>query len=92
MGEPLGEAELITFFVEQGNSFTVDFGDIDEEFCNTLNGVYRRAIRKVLALPEEQRGKFKERLEDIMTSSGGIGWGYHDTLCDDYYSAFPEDE
>lgn len=29
-GDALGEAELMTFFVEQGNAFTVDFGDIDE--------------------------------------------------------------
>jgi hypothetical protein len=27
-----------------------------------------------------------------MTSSSGIGWGYHDMICDDYYGAFPEDE
>jgi hypothetical protein len=31
-------------------------------------------------------------LEDILTSSGDIGWGYHDELRRDFYGAFPEDE
>ena len=92
VGDPLGEAELMTFFVECGNSFTVDFGDIDEAFYDALNRMYRRAIEKVLSLPEEQRGEFQDRLEAITTSSSNIGWGYHDMLCDDYYEAFPEDE
>lgn len=92
VGDPLGEAELMTFFVECGNNFTVNFGDIDEAFYDALNRMYQRAIDKVLSLPEEQRIEFKDRLEAIMTSSSGIGWGYHDMLSDDYYEAFPEDE
>jgi hypothetical protein len=91
VGDPLGEAELMTFFVECGNKFTVDFGDIDEAFYEALNRMYRRAIDKVLSLPEDQRNEFQGRLKAIMTSSSKIGWGYHDMLCDDYYEAFPED-
>jgi len=90
VGDPVGEAELMTFFVECGNSFTVDFGDIDEAFYDALNRMYRRAIEKVLSLPEDQRTGFRKRLEAIMTSSSHIGWGYHDTLCDDYHEAFPD--
>jgi len=91
VGDPFGEIELMVFFVECGNKFTVDFGDIDEGFYDALNLMYQRAIQKVLSLPEEQRRDFKERLEKIMTSASGIGWGYYDMLSDDYYSAFPED-
>ena len=91
VGDPLGEIELMTFFVECGNNFTVDFGDIDEEFYDALNLMYRQVIQNILSLPEEQRGGFQERLEKIMTSSSGIGWGYHDMLSEDYYRAFPED-
>jgi len=91
VGDPLGETELMVFFVECGNKFTLNFGDIDEGFYDSLNRMYRRAIKKVLSLREEQQQEFKDRLKDIMTSSSGIGWGYHDMLCDDYYSAFPEE-
>lgn len=92
VGNPLGEAELMTFFVECGNNLTVDFGDIDEEFYDALNRMYRGAIERVLKLADEQRDGFKERLAAIMNSSAHIGWGYHDRLCEDYYGAFPEDE
>jgi hypothetical protein len=92
VGDPEGEAELMTYFVECGNSFTVNFGDIDGPFYDALNRVYRRAISKVLTLSEKKQEKFKNRLAVIMNSSSNIGWGYHDMLCDDYYEAFPEDE
>ncbi len=92
IGDPLGEIELMVFFVECGNQYTVDLGDIDEGFYDALNRMYQRAIQKVLGLPKEQRGLFQARFEQIMTSSSHIGWGYHDTLSADYYSAFPEEE
>ena len=92
VGDSLGEAELMTFFVEQGNAFTIEFGDIDEEFYDALLRMYRRAIEKIPSLPEERRGELKARLRTIMTSSVDIGWGYHDALCEEYYSAFPDDE
>jgi hypothetical protein len=92
VGDPVGEADLMTFFVECGNSLTVNYGDMDEPFYDALNGMYRRAIKKVLTLPEEVRDEFRERFEVIMDSSSNIGWGYHDMLSEDYYEAFPEDE
>lgn len=92
IGDTPGEAELMVFFVERGTKYTVDCGDIDEGFYDSLNGMYRRAIKKVLSLPENQQREFRERLKEIMISSVDTGWGYHDTLCGDYYDAFPADE
>ena len=92
VGDAVGEAELMIYFVECGNKFTVNFGDIDGPFYDALNRMYRRTINKVLTLSEERQDEFKDRLEEIMTSSSNIGWGYHDMLCDDYYEAFPENE
>jgi hypothetical protein len=85
-----GEAELLTYFVECGNRFTLDYGDIDEEFYDTLVEVFSEAIKKVLSLPAPEQGDFKKRLKKIMLSSDGIGWGYHDGLCDEYYSSFKD--
>jgi hypothetical protein len=91
-GDPLGEAELMTVLVEYGNRFTVDFGDMDGPFYDSLNRAFQKAIDKVLSLPQEQRDGFRERLEAIMKSSSGIGWGYHDALVEDYHRAFPQDD
>lgn len=90
VGDLVDEAELMILFVECGNSFTVNYGDVDEAFYDALNRMYRRAIDKVLDLPEKEQNDFKDRLEAIMNSSSGIGWGYHDTLVDDYDDAFAE--
>jgi 1,4-alpha-glucan branching enzyme len=90
-GETVGEIDLMIFFVESGNEFTLDYGDIDEPFYNALNSMYERAVKKVVKLPADQRAAFKDRLKRIMTSSSHIGWGYHDELAGDYYNAFPED-
>ena len=92
VADPVGEVDLMIFFVECGNKFTVNFGDIDEAFYDALILMYRRAIDKVLVLPEERQGEFKQRLEAIMTSSSKIGWGYHDMLCCHYDEAFLDDE
>ena len=87
-----GEAELMTYFVECGNQFTVEYGDIGEGFYDALLRMYARAIKKVLTLPEEEQHEFRERLRTIMVTSDRIGWGYHDGLYEQYGEAFPEDE
>jgi hypothetical protein len=87
-----GEAELLTYFVECGHKFTLNYGDVDEDFYDSLMEVYGQAINKVLTLPDHEQGDFRKRLKKIMLSSNGIGWGYHDSLCDDYYGSFKDDE
>ena len=52
--------------------------------------MYERVVDSVVKLPREQQEPFKERLFKLTESSDGIGWGYHDGLCDIYYSAFDD--
>ena len=91
-GDDQGQAELMVYFVECGNRFTLNIGDMYQEFYDALNSMYQRAINKVLSLPANQQREFKRRLKEIMTSSSDIGWGYHETLAYDYFRAFPEDK
>jgi len=86
-----GEAELLVFFVECGNNFTLSYGDIDGEFYDSMLTMYEKAIVAVSELPVKDQNAFKERLREIMDSASGIGWGYHDGLCDLYCKTFPED-
>ena len=92
IGDKIGEAELMTFFVEYGNSFTVDYGDMDEDFYYALESIVQAGYRQGVEPSAGTARRFQDRLRDIMTSSGNIGWGYHDTLRHDYYKAFPEDQ
>ena len=68
VGDAKGETELMTYFVECGNKFTVEFGDIDEGFYDALLRMYARAIKKVLSLPDEDQHIFRERLRTIMVT------------------------
>ena len=88
---PIGEAELRVFYVECGNNFTLSYGDIDENFYDEILEMYEYAIETVLELPTKEREEFKTRLQDIMKSASGIGWGYYDGLRDLYYESFSEE-
>jgi len=83
-----GTVDLMIYYVECGNRFTLDYGDINESFYDTLIEMYKKAIDSVLKMPKKKQGLFRKRLEKVMESSDGIGWGYHDDLCNFYYEAF----
>jgi hypothetical protein len=87
---PLGKAELRIFYVECGNNFTLSYGDIDADFYHDMLNMYEYAIETVLELPPKERKVYKARLQTIMESAEGIGWGYHDGLCNLYDDAFPK--
>jgi len=86
-----GELDLMIHFVECGNQFTLEYGDIDEGFYDALVNMYVRAVKATKDLPLPERRSFQDRLRALSVSSEPIGWGYHDGLCDAYSSAFPED-
>ena len=88
---PSSEAELRIYSVECGNDLTLDYGDIDGNFYDSLLEMYESAVETVLELPEKEQSPYKKRAYEIMKSAYDIGWGYYDGLCDVYHEAFPED-
>jgi hypothetical protein len=89
--DPEAIADLMIYAVEYGNRFTLNCGDIDEDFYDGLIEIYTAAIKIVLQLPKDVRSTYRRRLEKIMESSDGIGWGYHDDLGNLFSRAFPEE-
>jgi len=87
-----GTADLMIYFVECGNRFTIDYGDINEQFYNGLIEMYKRAIETVRKLPVKKHTPFRRRLKAIMESADGIGWGYYDDLCNYYHEAFEQEK
>jgi hypothetical protein len=82
--------DLMIYAVECGNNFTLNYGDINENFYDGLIDIYAAATEKTLQLPRDMRNIYRRRLEKIMKSSSGIGWGYYDGLCELFDKAFPE--
>ena len=90
VADTAAHADLMLFFVEQGNAFTLEYGDIDAGFYSALVAMARRAAEVIRSLPVNLQEPFRERLGDVVRSSSGIGWGYHDDLTYIYAAAFPD--
>ena len=60
-GNSLGIIELMVFFVEQGNEFTLEYGDIDGDFYSSLERMFEKAVIEIKNLDEEAIQPFQER-------------------------------
>ena len=78
-----GTLDLMLTFVESGNEFTHEYGDIDEPFYDAVEGMMER-FAKLLLSPEGRHlfPVFEERIRDLAKASDGIGWGYSDSMAD----------
>jgi len=77
--------DLMLFFVELGTKFTNTYGDIDSRFYNSMLSMYDKVVFECNK-NEQYHTIFKERLYSVVQNSSGIGWGYHDTLSEIYYT------
>jgi hypothetical protein len=90
-GEPKGMLELMLFFVETGSKFTVNCGDMYEEFYLALERMYEKALDLLLTMDEETIDEYYNRFDDLVTLTKDVGWGYHDSLAEMFYNAFPDE-
>ena len=82
-----GKLELMVHYFETGNKFTVEIGDINEQFYSSLESMFERILSTLKEQPPEVQEKYYSRLEDIVNSARNIGWGYYDyirALLDEY--------
>lgn len=86
---------LMLYYVECGNDFTLEFGDIDEPFYDSMNSMFSNIIKMLIrekdkALAEEFMPKLMSEFQRV---DGQIGWGYPDVLGEwlkALQEAFPE--
>ncbi|MCS7461205.1 plasmid pRiA4b ORF-3 family protein [Paenibacillus doosanensis] len=75
--------ELKLIYIEMGVSYTLTYGDIDERFYYSMASMYANVINMV---NDDETGEwfdaYEERLEAIVLSTRGIGWGFYDKLAD----------
>ena len=78
-GDVLGALELMLTFVEAGNRFTNEYGDIDEPFYEGLELMLADFRDLLLANPGcYEEGDLAQRLIELGREAGGLGWGYGD--------------
>lgn len=89
-GDEQGLAELLILYVKKANNYTLEYGDIDEAYYEAMEEAFQTAVAHLVFLREKQKNidGFVEELRGIVKSTSGIGWGYHDALCEMFYEAF----
>ena len=85
-----GTLELMVYYVECGTQCTVDFGDIDAWFYESLASMFRQVTQTLQKSDHDTIGHFLPRLEAIVHQARGIGWGYYDDLAATLQAAFPQ--
>ena len=80
-----GKLELMVHYLEMGNQFTVDFGDIDEKFYSSLESMLERIVSSLREQSKETQDQYHPRLEKVVDSASNIGWGYYDYISDIFY-------
>ncbi|MDV7144739.1 hypothetical protein R3X27_18820 [Tropicimonas sp. TH_r6] len=75
---------LMTYYVQCGNDFTLEFGDIDERFYDSLCTMVRQIKDR---LQNEQDQKLADEIlplleKEFIRIDGQMGWGYPDEFGD----------
>jgi hypothetical protein len=77
-----GTIDLMLTYVENGTEFTLQFGDINEPFYNSLESVLNEMAQLLLREGPEHYPRFRERVQRLTTHADQFGWGYGDALRD----------
>ena len=82
-----GTLHLMLTYVETGTDFTREYGDMYEEFYDSLCSVLD-AFAKRVRTKDGQRllEMFGGKLGALAEKANGIGWGYGDYVCDVVHS------
>lgn len=71
-------ADIMLFYVEQGVRFTLEYGDIDEPFYNSVESMYENALKLIDKLKAQK--EFYNRCKKVVTDTLDMGWGFNDNL------------
>ena len=63
--------DIMLFYVEQGVKFTLAYGDIDEAFYASMEGMYKKALSAMTEL--DSKNIFEQRSQKNVTDTSGIG-------------------
>jgi hypothetical protein len=79
-GDVRGVLTLMVYYIQCGNDFTLDFGDIDETFYNSLCSMLDQVKKQLIAEKDHQlAAEFIPVLEhEFKRIDGQMGWGYPD--------------
>ncbi|MBA4319996.1 MAG: hypothetical protein C0412_16470 [Flavobacterium sp.] len=78
--------DLMIYYVEMGVDFTNEYGDIDEQFYNSMENMYETVAK--FAVENKIENNYIARFKKIVEDTNDTGWGFHDMLEDLFYKYF----
>jgi len=86
-----GTIELMAHYVKTGTQFTLDYGDMYDEFYDSLISMFHSTLKLLVKAEGKTQDEFVTELAGIVDSVRGIGWGYYDDISDLLNDYFPDD-
>jgi len=74
------QLELMVYYLETGNQFTLDYGDINETFYDSLESMFDRVLATLQDQSSATNEQYLVRLRKLVESAKGIGWGFYDYI------------
>jgi hypothetical protein len=74
VGDPIGLAELMVFFCEQGVGFCNDVGNDDEVYLGSLVRMFGQALKLAKTLPDSSQGGLINRLDRVRGIGHNLGY------------------
>jgi hypothetical protein len=79
-GNAEGTLELLLTYLENGNEFTCQYGDISGPFYDSLCSVMDELAEMLKNEGPAAYAKVCDRLNHVASKASGIGWGYGDHI------------
>lgn len=80
--QPTDVADLMLFYIEQGCAYTMEYGDMWEQYYETLERNFEKAMNFIFM--HQLLSLYHERIERMIQSVRECGWGFYDSLEDIY--------
>lgn len=70
--------DLMLYYVENGVRFTLEYGDINEAFYNSMESMFDDVLE--LIAKNRLHEQFRSRCQKILYDTNDLGWGFPDNL------------
>ena len=70
VNDPAGTIELMVYYIDMGNQFTLDYGDMYEAFYDSLASTLKLLVKADASIQEN----YVPELQGIIHSAYGMGW------------------
>ncbi len=89
-GDEWGTLELMVYYAECGTDFLCEFGDMYEQYYNSLESVFDNALKLMKKSSLNEIQEFVNRLEKVVWKARHMGWGYYDNISAMLQRAWPD--